>query len=214
MTNMNINQAYFAARKKISNPVKNKFNPHFKSNFADLNAVYDACQDALTEQNIILMQPMDIKDGFPVVITRLIHVPSGETMESFTAVPNLKGDANGFASGITYCRRYGLTAMLGLCSDEADDDGAIASGITEAPKQRKETPKAVEAPAEKTGLNDAQKRELTRLLDAKYPEKVQRNEVIRLACEKHKIKHLGEMTEQQYNVAVSKLKDVTIARSA
>lgn len=58
--------------------------------------------------------------------TILFHVESGETLESFTDIPqdvNLKGmnDFQVLGSAITYIRRYALSSMLGLVTDKDID---------------------------------------------------------------------------------------------
>ena len=58
--------------------------------------------------------------------TILFHGETGETLESFTEIPqdvNLKGmnDFQVLGSAITYIRRYALSSMLGLVTDKDID---------------------------------------------------------------------------------------------
>ena len=124
---MKIYAKIHAAKQEIGVVKKNAKNPHFKNTYADLNALIDAVEPILLEKGLILLQP--IKDG--KVFTQIIDIDNGEMIESnIDLSPNLTAQALG--SQITYFRRYQISAILSLMSD--DDDGQKAS----AP-QRKQT---------------------------------------------------------------------------
>ena len=70
------------------------------------------------------------------VVTVLAH-SSGEWVSAELALPITDpGDARSLASAVTYARRYGLIALVGVApADEDDDgDGAVASKVSR-PKQ-------------------------------------------------------------------------------
>ena len=81
----------------------------------------------LTENEILLIQNTGSDEAGDVYIqTKLIHT-SGEVIETHKLL--LKPDKNtarGIGSAITYGRRYQLTGLLGISSED-DDDGNIAS---------------------------------------------------------------------------------------
>ena len=60
-----------------------------------------------------------------MVETVLAH-ESGEWISGELLLPLTKADAQGVGSAITYGRRYGLAAIVGIVADE-DDDGNAAS---------------------------------------------------------------------------------------
>jgi hypothetical protein len=60
------------------------------------------------------------------VTTLLIH-ESGEYLKSTLLIPSVHKSPQQIGSAISYARRYGLSAILGLATDE-DDDGNSASG--------------------------------------------------------------------------------------
>jgi hypothetical protein len=66
------------------------------------------------------------------LVTIIFHSESGEKLESSTPIPlvQLKGmnDYQSFGSGITYFRRYCLSAMLGLVTDKDTDAGGEQTG--------------------------------------------------------------------------------------
>jgi hypothetical protein len=84
-----------------------------------------------------------------MVETRLIHT-SGEWLASVVPVPVAKGDAHGLGSALSYGRRYGLSALLALSTDEDDDGNAAAK----APPARSQTKPAPAAPAPGQRLHD------------------------------------------------------------
>jgi hypothetical protein len=131
------------AQGAIEGAKKDSLNPHFRSKYADLGAVWDACRDALTKNGIAVIQPVDLRvppDGSPtalrVTVTRLVH-SSGQWMED-GGIPLIlsKEDMQGLGSALTYSRRYGLMAMVGIAPE--DDDGNAAS---QAQTKKEEAPK-------------------------------------------------------------------------
>jgi hypothetical protein len=113
------------AQAVMPNAVLNKVNPHFKSRYADLQAVRDAVLPALTANGISVMQGLEAQpDGSELVLTYLVH-SSGQFVRSSMRIPGgLKIQERG--SAITYARRYQLAALACVASEE-DDDGNAAN---------------------------------------------------------------------------------------
>jgi len=84
-------------------------------------------------------------DGSYVLKTVVMH-ESGESMEGYQPVLSAKADAQSMGSALTYARRYGLCAALGLVSGDEDDDGNAASQV----KSRSTPSKGVTAPSKVT----------------------------------------------------------------
>jgi hypothetical protein len=104
---------------------KDSKNPFFKSNYADLESVWDACRDLLSANGLAIMQfPGDYVDGNMTLTTVMTH-SSGEWVAQNMSLPVSKPDAQGAGSAITYMRRYALAAIVGVV--QADDDGNSAS---------------------------------------------------------------------------------------
>ena len=110
----------WSAKQQIGKVHKNAKNPHFKQNYADLNAVLDACEQILLDNGLMILQP--IKED--CVITQIIDVDSGECLESFMRLPALTNPQQ-MGSAISYYRRYTLLSVLTLAA--TDDDGADAA---------------------------------------------------------------------------------------
>lgn len=129
--------AMVAAQQAIVPATKDKANPFFKSKYADLEAVWAACRDALHANGIAVIQGAMTLDGKPHMETKLIHV-SGQWMTSFWELTPTKADPQAMGSAITYQRRYSLAAMVGVVTE--DDDGNAAAGKAkkeEKPKEEK-----------------------------------------------------------------------------
>lgn len=116
----NIAKALCEAQKKINHATKDSKNPHFKNDYASLEAVIDATKASLLEQGIVVVQSVEGS----TLETRLQH-SSGEYFESTINLLMTKNDMQGLGSSITYARRYQLAAMLNI--SQADDDGNAAS---------------------------------------------------------------------------------------
>ncbi len=106
--------------------VKDSNNPAFRSKYADLMSIWEACRVPLTSNGLKVWQDVGLGDGGVSVVTRIVHV-SGQGVEfGPLRVPLSKADAHGVGSATTYAKRYALSAALGVVSDE-DDDGNAAS---------------------------------------------------------------------------------------
>lgn len=125
------------AQANMGKALKQANNPHFRSKYADLGNVMDACLPALNEAGIALIQPTGEDEYGRYVETILIHGESGEQLACRVPLIVSKNDMQGYGSAVTYARRYGLMAMAGIAPE--DDDGNAAAKA--APKQ--EAPKPI-----------------------------------------------------------------------
>ena len=117
--------ALVKAQGEMSKASKDATNPFFKSKYADLNSIREACIPALNSNGISILQPIIQEGGKNYVRTLLLH-ESGEFLDSFTEVVCSKqNDAQAFGSALTYARRYGMQSMVNVGSE--DDDGHKAS---------------------------------------------------------------------------------------
>ncbi len=132
-----INKAMVAFRKEVKQPIKDKNNPFFKSKYVPLENVVEAIDEAATPHGLSYTQwALNDSDGRVGVATMLMH-SSGEYIEFDPVFMNAeKNTPQGAGSLISYLKRYSLSAIFGITSDQ-DDDGNVASG-----KQAKSGPKA------------------------------------------------------------------------
>ena len=116
--------ALVKAQLEMVAPKKGSVNPFFKNKYADLNDVLSAVVPALNANGIVLLQPLVNIEGKNFVKTVLMH-ESGETFESLAEIfCSKQNDAQAYGSGISYARRYSLSSICGIGSE--DDDGQKA----------------------------------------------------------------------------------------
>jgi len=118
-------KALAKAQSEMSGAIKASVNPHFKSRYADLSAVFDACRAALNKNEIAIVQRVENDPNGVAVSTTLLH-SSGEWISDRCWLPVAQKTAQAYGSAITYARRYGLAALAGVAAEE-DDDGNAAS---------------------------------------------------------------------------------------
>lgn len=113
------------AQRAFGPALKTSTNPHFRSRYADLSACVEAVIDALNENGIYLLQKnYDCNDGI-MCETVFVH-ESGEMLEcGIVHFPAVKQDPQGYASALTYARRYSLMSACGIAPE--DDDGNAGS---------------------------------------------------------------------------------------
>ena len=132
MTDKTLVSALAAAQAEMTRAIKDAKNPHFKSSYADLASVCDACMPALTKSGIAVVQPIGRDEHGPYVDTMLMY--GSETLSCRIHLIMNKNDMQGLGSAITYARRYGLMAMTGVAPDDDDGNAAVASGPVETKK--------------------------------------------------------------------------------
>ncbi len=100
---------------------------NYSYSYADLASTRDVTRKSLKDNGLAIVQMPSTDDSGQVSITTLITHSSGE----WIAPPPLSGvptqaTPQGIGSIITYLRRYALSAVLNMATEE-DDDGKAAS---------------------------------------------------------------------------------------
>ena len=112
----------------VKQPMKDKDNPFFRSKYVPLENVVEAITQEAPKHGLSFVQwALNDDTGRVGVATMLMH-ESGEFIE-FDPV-HMKADketAQGAGALISYLKRYSLSAVFGITSDQ-DDDGNSASG--------------------------------------------------------------------------------------
>lgn len=145
----NLYKALAAFQSEVPNIYKNSQGYGYK--FADLGEINDIIKPILTKHGLGYLQPLEGED----LKTIIFHAESGESIESTVHIPQdvQLAKMNVFqviGSGITYYRRYSLSSMLGLITDE-DADAAGEQLKSKVPKQVQDRSKAHEAMPEPIG---------------------------------------------------------------
>lgn len=117
--------ALVKAQSNMSNAVKGASNPFFKSKFADLNSIREACIPVLNANGISVLQPTTVLDGKLYVETLLLH-ESGEYISGvYEVVVGKQNDPQALGAAISYTRRYGLQSMVNIGAEDDDAESAM-----------------------------------------------------------------------------------------
>lgn len=119
-------EALAAAQSSLNGAKLDLVNPHFRSQYASLQSVWNAAREVLAPNGLSVVQTFGQTDGARLdLTTTLMHV-SGQWIAGTISLTPTKADPQGCGSAATYARRYSLAAILGIVADE-DDDGEAAT---------------------------------------------------------------------------------------
>ena len=139
--------ALIAAQSELSNPKNTAENPFFKSKYAPLSEIINIVRPILAKNGLVISQDVETVGDTIKVSTLLLH-SSGEWLEQEgVSLKMEKNTAQGAGSAVTYARRYMLSAMMNLSSEDDDDGNTATHGQARpsqnapvAPKQAQPTP--------------------------------------------------------------------------
>lgn len=120
----NIYGAIIKARPEIAPIARTKSARNYK--YATLDSVIELLSIVLPKHELGWVQSLSTEEGRPVLVTRIIH-QSGEWIEDALALPQTKlagvaNESQELGASITYFKRYALSAMFGIATDD-DTDG-------------------------------------------------------------------------------------------
>lgn len=127
------------AQGKMHGAKKDSANPFFKSRYADLNSVWEACREALSENGLAVVQTVRERETGDICLHTTLGHASGQWMASSMPI-RIKGDGKNnelqmLGSSLSYLRRYSLAALVGVAPADEDDDGNSGTGY-KAPQPR------------------------------------------------------------------------------
>ena len=174
-------EALSKAQGQINAPLKNrevdykdKSGRTIKYSYADLADVLEAVKKPFTDNGLSVTHSMKYSEGIYGLETILMH-SSGQFLTSFYPLPDPVKSvirAQEFGSALTYARRYSVSSIAGIASEE-DDDGQLAAPVDNKPKQAapqaqqrpRATQKATEAPKQASDV-ELKLNELYSLVDS------------------------------------------------
>jgi hypothetical protein len=107
--------------------VRTKEGGTYKFDYAPLEEVLAVAKEPLAANGLAIHQLIVERNNHSYVRTQIVHV-NGECIESDYPIIVGGQNAQNYAGGVTYARRYGILLALGLASE--DDDGNTADGNT------------------------------------------------------------------------------------
>ena len=129
----NLAKTMLQVQKQLRPALRDSYNVFTQSKYATLNSVMDACGEALINAGIWVTQyPVPVEGANPQLglVTKLVHAESGEWQESLIVMPLAKAaDPQAYGSALTYARRYGLSSMVGLVTEDDDANTACKNSF-------------------------------------------------------------------------------------
>lgn len=110
--------------------VFNKVNPHFKNRYADFNAIIDSCREPLASNGLSVMQYCEYVGDKLMLVTQLCHT-SGQWIKSYFPMNPESTKSQALGSALSYSKRYALSALLTIVSDDEDDDAEECRKVTD-----------------------------------------------------------------------------------
>jgi hypothetical protein len=92
----------------------------YSYSYADLADIFAAVRPVLAKHELAVTQDVQIQDGKVLCYTMIWH-SSGESHSFGPVTLNAGSTPQNAGSAITYARRYGLSAALGIATEEDDD---------------------------------------------------------------------------------------------
>src|SRR5699024_5456683 len=117
-----LSKALAEFQKEVKQPLKDKNNPFFKSKYVPLENVVEAITDIAPNHGLSFVQwALNNDNGQVGVATILMHT-SGEYIQFDPVFMKAeKQTPQGYGALITYIKRYTLSAIFGITSDQDDD---------------------------------------------------------------------------------------------
>ena len=116
------------AQAEMEPATKDSSNPFFKSQYASLAACWAACRGPLSKHGLAVIQTTEPDNGNVTVISTLTH-SSGQWIKGKLSVKPPKTDSQALGSCLSYLRRYSLSALVGLSTQDDDAEGTMSRPV-------------------------------------------------------------------------------------
>jgi hypothetical protein len=117
--------ALASAQAVMENATKDAQNPHFRQGYATLASVWEAARAPLAKNGLAVIQTARAEGSAVTVETMLTHKSGQWVRDSLTMTARDAGP-QAIGSCITYGRRYGLAAVVGIAPEDDDAESATA----------------------------------------------------------------------------------------
>ena len=137
--------AFVKACAALQAATKNSRNAHRGNSYADLESVQTAARDALAPNGLAWFQEVVREDRRIGVHTRIIHT-AGQILDCGRCLITVPGNSRNLAhaesAALSYARRYGLAAAVGIHQADPDASPVDTPAPKRAPAKPKPKPKA------------------------------------------------------------------------
>lgn len=135
-TLIEFSKAFAKTQQEMKQPLKDANNPFFKSKYVPLENVVEAITESASKNGLSFTQFPSSDEAGNVTVGTLVMHNSGEWIEyDPIKMKPVKNDPQSIGSAITYAKRYALSAIFGITSDQ-DDDGNEATQEKKQPKNK------------------------------------------------------------------------------
>jgi hypothetical protein len=110
--------------------MKDEENPYYHTRYASLTAIVATLTPLLKEANLVVTHRTD---GH-YLITEIIDIDSGEKISTAINLPDI-ADPQKIGSFITYAKRYNLSELFNLITDDDDDANIVSQPIIKEVKK-------------------------------------------------------------------------------
>lgn len=166
-------KALAAAQAEMKPAAKDSENPHFKSKYADLEAINEAARVLSNHGIAVLCVPSGWTENRIIVRGMLVH-SSGQSIEGVLEMPvSQPNNPQAVGSALSYSRRYLISSLANIAAGD-DDGNAAAEKSDGTPEPKKAQPrtepeksaqqtaakssdKAAEGPASRPGQSAAER---------------------------------------------------------
>lgn len=210
-------KALAKAQSELDPATKNASNPFLKNKYADLQACIAACKSVLPKNGLSYAQCIVPSEVNTVCVETVLMHESGQWIKGRCTLPcqiqtNRDGKqamnpAQATGSAITYARRYGLSAIVGLATEDDDADSAAPYPSKDQRKQEKQAVQKVRENASENNPEHPNKTQLSAMFASMkgYMEKLGLNPDDRdanltelSAIVGHPIKSSLDLTQDEY----------------
>lgn len=101
--------------------------------YADLAAIVDTYRQPFAEQGLSVVQRPQPSDTGVRIQTMILHTSGQWIADDGLYMPADQNNPQAYGSAMTYARRYGISALVGIVTD--DDDGKAATDAANAKQQ-------------------------------------------------------------------------------
>jgi hypothetical protein len=143
-----LSAALAKAQASLKNAKNSADNPFYKSKYAPLGDVLDLIRPALASNGLAIVQYPSSEDGKAISIHTMITHESGEYIDfdplTLTAE---KITPQGAGAAITYGRRYSVSGIFNIASEDDDDGNSLESNKATKNSLNTNTPKPATKPS-------------------------------------------------------------------
>jgi hypothetical protein len=142
---------FLAVKRGETAEILTKSGAKFSYQYANLETCIEQTKYALYNNGLAIIQTMGYKDAHTVVITKLLHI-SGQMIEGEQILECADPkDPQKVGSAITYLRRYGYMAILGIAAEDDNDNAAVPKPAPASPGKPTPKPAPKSTPAAPSG---------------------------------------------------------------